>query len=71
MVGVPRRIALVAAYSEFGIDVNDCTAERLAASRRDIVCERTALVEYALIEPDFRLRAEPEDVVRIVAQLTR
>jgi hypothetical protein len=29
------------------------------------------LVEYAFVEPDFRLRAEPEDVVRIVASLTR
>jgi peroxiredoxin len=64
---------LVAAYREFGIDLNELyggTAGLLPVPATFVV-RTDGLVEYAFVEPDFRLRAEPEDVVRIVASLTR
>jgi peroxiredoxin len=64
---------LVAAYREFGIDLNELyggTAGLLPVPATFVV-RTDGLVDYAFVEPDFRLRAEPEDVVRIVASLIR
>jgi len=51
---------LVAAYREFGIDLNELSRSGWPASRaRDLRRANGRFVEYAFVEPDFRLRAEP------------
>jgi peroxiredoxin len=64
---------LIAAYRESGIDLNELYggAAGLLPVPATFVVRVDGIIEYAFVDPDFRLRAEPEDVVRIVASLTR
>ncbi len=64
---------LIAAYREFGIDLNELYGggAGLLPVPATFVVRADSVVEYAFVDPDFRLRAEPEDVVRIVASLMR
>jgi peroxiredoxin len=62
---------LLAAYDKFGIDLNNLyggTAGLLAVPATYVV-RQDRIIEFAYVEPDFRLRAEPEDVVRVIASL--
>jgi peroxiredoxin len=64
---------LIAAYRESGIDLNELYggAAGLLPVPATFVVRVDGIIEYAFVDPDFRLRAEPEDVARIVASLTR
>lgn len=62
---------MLAAYDGFGIDLNDLYggAAGLLAVPATFVVRQDRIIEFAYVEPDFRLRAEPDDIVRIVASL--
>ena len=64
---------MLAAYNELGIDLNELYggAAGLLPVPATFVVRSDGIIDYAFVDPDFRLRAEPEDVVRTVASLTR
>ncbi len=64
---------LIAAYREFGIDLNELYggAVGLLPVPATFVVRPDGIIEYAFVDPDFRLRAEPVEVVHIVASLRR
>jgi hypothetical protein len=64
---------LIADYHEIGIDLNELYggAAGLLPVPATFVVRTDGIIEYAFADPDFRLRAEPENVVGIVASLTR
>ena len=64
---------MLAAYSEIGIDLNELYggAAGLLPVPATFVVRSDGIIDYAFVDPDFRLRAEPANVVRIVASLTR
>jgi peroxiredoxin len=61
------------AYRGYGVDLNDLYggAAGLLSVPATFVVRPDRIIEYAFVEPDFRVRAEPEDVVRVVASLRR
>jgi peroxiredoxin len=64
---------VLAAYRGLGIDLNELygAAAGLLPVPATFVVRSDGTIDYAFVDPDFRLRAEPENVVRIVASLTR
>jgi peroxiredoxin len=64
---------LIADYREIGIDLNELYggAAGLLPVPATFVVRTDGIIEYAFADPDFRLRAEPQHVVGIVASLTR
>jgi peroxiredoxin len=64
---------LMADYREIGVDLQELYggAAGLLPVPATFVMRADGIIEYAFVDPDFRCRAEPQDVVRVVASLTR
>lgn len=62
---------LLAAYRDYGVDFEELyggVAGMLSVPATYVI-GRDRTIEFAFVEPDFRSRAEPEDIVRVVASL--
>lgn len=64
---------MLADYGEFGIDLNELYGglAGLLPVPATFVVRSDGIIDYAFVDADFRLRAEPDDVVRTVASLRR
>lgn len=62
---------MFAAYEGYGVDFNDLYGgiAGILPVPATFVIGQDRTIEFAYAEPDFRLRAEPEDIVDIVASL--
>ena len=62
---------LLRSYLECGLDLSDIygTQSGILPIPATFVVDQSGNVRYAFVEPDFRVRAEPADVIAIVATL--
>jgi peroxiredoxin len=62
---------LLRRYLECGLDLSDIYGEQsgILPIPATFVVDAGGIVRYAFVEPDFRLRAEPLDVIKIVESL--
>jgi peroxiredoxin len=62
---------LLRRYLECGLDLSDIygTQSGILPIPATFVVDQAGIVRYAFVEPDFRLRAEPLDVIAVVASL--
>lgn len=64
---------LVQRYLETGLDLADIygTQSGILPIPATFVLDADGIVRFAFVEPDFRIRAEPEDVIAVVRGLTQ
>lgn len=64
---------LLRRYLECGLDLADIygTQSGILPIPATFVIDRNRIVRFAYVEPDFRRRAEPRDVIEIVASLNK
>lgn len=63
---------LIARYYECGLDLADIygTYSGILPIPATFVVDRQGVVQFAFVDPDFRVRAEPSDVMEVVKRLT-
>jgi peroxiredoxin len=64
---------LIARYYECGLDLSNIYGSNsgILPIPATFVVDRQGVVRFAFVEPDFRIRAEPSDVIQVVKRLTQ
>jgi len=62
---------LLSSYAEWGLDLADTygSASGFLPVPATFVIDAGGIVRFAHVDPDFRVRAEPEEVIEVVASL--
>lgn len=62
---------LIARYYECGLDLSEIygTCSGILPIPATFVLDRQGVVQFAFVEPDFRVRAEPSDAIEVVKRL--